>query len=78
MPLTGAVSDVVGRPLMLMTTVGSFIAGTILCAVSHGIGLMIAGRCLQGIGGGGVIILSLIILSDMVPMDVRPKYLGVL
>ncbi len=78
MPFTASISDIAGRPQTLFVSLVSFSVGTILCAVSHGIGLMIVGRCLQGIGGGGVIILSLVIFSDIVPLRFRPQYVGVL
>lgn len=78
MPFTASISDIVGRPQVLFTVVVSFTIGTILCAVSHSIGLMLVGRCLQGIGGGGVISISLIIFSDIVPLRFRPQYVGVL
>jgi MFS family permease len=78
MPFTASISDIVGRPQTLFVAVVSFTVGTILCAVSHGIGLMLVGRSLQGIGGGGVIILSLVIFSDIVPLRFRPQYVGVL
>ena len=78
MPFTASISDIFGRPQALFTAVLSFTVGTILCAVSHSIDLMLAGRCLQGIGGGAVIILSLVILSDIVPLRFRPQHVDVL
>jgi MFS family permease len=78
MPFTASISDIVGRPQTLFTAVLSFTVGTILCVTSHGIGQMLVGRSLQGVGGGGVIILSLVVFSDMVPLRFRPKYVGVL
>ncbi|OAP64783.1 hypothetical protein AYL99_00755 [Fonsecaea erecta] len=78
MPFTASISDIVGRPQTLFTVLLSFTVGTILCATAHSIGIMLVGRCLQGIGGGGVIILSLVIFSDIVPLRFRPQYVGVL
>ena len=78
MPFTASISDIAGRMQTLITALVSFTIGTILCAVSHGIGLMLVGRCLQGIGGGGIIILSLVIFTDIVPLRFRPQYIGVL
>ncbi|KIX92881.1 uncharacterized protein Z520_11357 [Fonsecaea multimorphosa CBS 102226] len=78
MPFTASISDIVGRPQTLFTVLLSFTVGTILCATAHSIGIMLVGRCLQGVGGGGVIIISLVIFSDIVPLRFRPKYVGVL
>ncbi|KIW97950.1 uncharacterized protein Z519_01534 [Cladophialophora bantiana CBS 173.52] len=78
MPFTASISDIVGRPQTLFTVLLSFTVGTVLCATAHSIGIMLVGRCLQGVGGGGVIILSLVVFSDIVPLRFRPQYVGVL
>lgn len=78
MPFTASISDVVGRPQTLFTSVSMFAVGTILCATAHSIGVLLVGRCLQGIGGGGIIILSLVIFSDIVPLRFRPQYIGIM
>ena len=36
------------------------------------------GRCVQGIGGGGITILGLVIFTDIVPLRFRPKYFGIM
>jgi MFS family permease len=38
---------------------------------------MLAGRCVQGIGGGGIITLSQVILADIIPLRQRPKYFSI-
>ena len=53
-----------------------FTIGTIFCCAAQSIGVMLAGRSIQGIGGGGIIILSLVIFTDIVPLRYRPKYLS--
>ena len=78
MPLIASISNIVGRPQVLFVGVISFTLGSILCAVSRHIGLMLVGRCIQGVGGGAVIIISLVIFSDIVPLRFRPQYVGVL
>ena len=78
MPFTASISDIVGRPQTLTAAVVSFTAGTIMCGLAHNIELMLVGRCFQGVGGGGVIIISLVVFSDIVPLRFRPQYVGVL
>ncbi len=78
MPFTASISDVVGRPPMLFASVLLFTAGSVLCATARGIEQMLVGRSLQGVGGGGIIILSLVIFSDMVPLRFRPRYVGII
>lgn len=78
MPFTASLSDILGRPRCLFASVLCFLVGTILCAVAHGIGLLLIGRCVQGVGGGGIIIVSLVIFTDIVPLRFRPKYVGIM
>ncbi|KAH9904531.1 MFS general substrate transporter [Xylariomycetidae sp. FL2044] len=77
MPLICSISNVVGRPISLTFSVAAFTLGTILCCVAEGIPLMLAGRCVQGVGGGGIHALSLVIQTDFVPLRWRPKWYGV-
>ena len=76
MPMIAAVSDVFGRTLLLMASLIVFSTGTIMCCITREIGVMLAGRSLQGIGGGGIIVLALVIFTDIVPLRFRPKWYG--
>lgn len=76
MPMIAAVSDVFGRTLLLMASLVVFSAGTIMCCITHEISVMLAGRSLQGIGGGGIIVLALVVFTDIVPLRFRPKWYG--
>lgn len=78
MPFTASTSDIFGRPHSLFASVLLFTVGTVLCVVARGIGLLLAGRCVQGIGGGGIIILSQVIFTDIVPLRFRPQYVGIM
>jgi MFS family permease len=53
-----------------------FTIGAIICGVSENFTVLLAGRSLQGIGGGGIITLSEIITTDLVPLRERGKYFG--
>jgi MFS family permease len=75
-PLWAKLSDVVGRKSALLAANGIFLAGSLLAALSHSIVMLIGGRCLQGIGGGGIMILNTIIISDIFPIQDRAKYYG--
>ncbi|OHE90324.1 major facilitator superfamily transporter [Colletotrichum orchidophilum] len=69
-------SRVFGRRSGLTISVAVFALGTIFCCVSHSIGLMLAGRSLQGVGGAGIIVLCLLIFTDIVPLRFRPTWYG--
>lgn len=51
-----------------------FTFGTALCAVAHDFTVMLIGRCVQGVGGGGIIAMTQVIFCDMVPLRQQPRY----
>lgn len=77
MPWLAAVSDIFGRPLLVMASMIAFTAGTIICAVAQTPAVLLVGRVIQGTGGGGIIILSLVVFTDIVPLRYRPKWYGI-
>jgi MFS family permease len=78
MPFTAALSDVFGRPICLLTSLALFTVGTVLCCVAEDLSVLLVGRSVQGIGGGGIIILGLVIFTDIVPLRHRSKYYGIM
>lgn len=77
-PIIGSFSEIFGRRPLAIITVIFFTVGSIMCAVSHDFTLLIAGRSVQGVGGGGCLVLSEIIISDLIPLRERGKYYGFL
>ena len=77
MLFTSALSDIFGRPICVILCLGLFTGGTILCCLANNFCLLLTGRCVQGVGGGGIIILNLVIFTDMVPLRYRSKYYGI-
>jgi EmrB/QacA subfamily drug resistance transporter len=75
-PLYGKFSDVYGRRLMLLTSIGIFVAGSVACALAPSMTLLAAARALQGMGGGGLISLSQTIIADIMPPKERAKLQG--
>lgn len=67
-PIWGKVSDIFGRKPILLTANVVFLIGSLLCAVSINIKMLIAGRAVQGIGGGGLLALVNISISDLFSM----------
>ncbi|KAF3761690.1 MFS general substrate transporter [Cryphonectria parasitica EP155] len=76
MPFLSSLSDIFGRPIVLIFSVSMFTVGTIICATSHGFAQLLAGRSIQGTGGGGIVVVSLVIFTDIVPLRHRPKWYG--
>ncbi|OTB17639.1 hypothetical protein K445DRAFT_309813 [Daldinia sp. EC12] len=77
MPMICSVSDIIGRPICLTFSVVAFAVGTIFCCAANSITIMIVGRCIQGMGGGGIHSLGLVIHTDFVPLRWRPKWYGI-
>ncbi len=84
-PLWGKISDLVGRRPMFQSAIVVFLAGSIICGFASpianffsvsGIDIMIAGRAVQGLGGGGLMSLALAIIGDVIPPRERGKYQG--
>jgi len=49
-------------------------AGSVVCGVARSFPVMLTGRVLQGVGGAGIIILSQLTFTDLVPLRWRQKY----
>ncbi|EJU04352.1 MFS general substrate transporter [Dacryopinax primogenitus] len=77
-PIYGRVSDIFGRKFVLLFTLAVFLIGSILCAIAQSMIQLIAFRAVTGIGGGGIITLVMIIVSDVVAMKDRGKYQGII
>jgi EmrB/QacA subfamily drug resistance transporter len=65
-PLYGKLSDIHGRRAMMLMAVGLFVAGSALSAAAPNMTLLIVGRTLQGIGGGGIVPMVQTTVADMV------------
>ena len=50
--------------------------GIIISSLAHDFTVMLVGRTIQGIGGGGIILLNDVIITDLVPMRLRGAYFG--
>jgi EmrB/QacA subfamily drug resistance transporter len=75
-PLWGKLGDQFGRKNLFLASIVIFLGGSALCGQSHSIIELIAFRALQGLGGGGLIVLTQAIIGDVVPARERGKYQG--
>nr|KMM65945.1 transporter [Coccidioides posadasii RMSCC 3488] len=67
-PIWGKVSDIFGRKPVLLAANVVFLIGSLLCAISINIRMLIGGRCVQGVGGGGLLALVNISIGDLFSM----------
>ena len=84
-PLWGKISDLRGRRPMFQAAIVVFLVGSLICGFASeiadqlgatGINVMIAGRAVQGLGGGGLMSLALAVIGDVIPPRERGRYQG--
>ncbi|KAI0383496.1 MFS general substrate transporter [Hypomontagnella monticulosa] len=73
-PSWGKISDIWGRKPVLLAAVATFWIGSLICALSINIGMLIAARAIQGVGGGGIVVLTNICVGDLFSMRKRGMY----
>jgi EmrB/QacA subfamily drug resistance transporter len=75
-PLYGKLGDLYGRKRILQSAVLVFLAGSALCGQSQSMTELIAFRAVQGLGAGGLIVLTQAVVGDIVAPRERGKYQG--
>ena len=76
-PLYGKLGDLYGRRNMVFLSVGLFLIGSTLCGLADSMTFLIAARALQGLGGGGLFVLALAVVGDVIAPRDRGKVQGV-
>ncbi|MDX6292481.1 MAG: hypothetical protein QOH50_1556 [Kribbellaceae bacterium] len=77
LPLIGRIADVVGRTPVLVGALLLFAVGSLITAASYDLSLVVSGRFLQGVGGGGLVPATLALVADLWPDERRGLPLGV-
>lgn len=78
MPIYGKLGDLIGRKSLFIFALGLFLVGSIIGGLSPTMNWLIAGRAVQGLGGGGLMILSQAIIADVIPARDRGRYMGIM
>ncbi|MEU9378263.1 MDR family MFS transporter [Streptomyces sp. NPDC048255] len=74
--LVGKFGDLFGRKLIFQVSAVIFITGSFLCGLAGNMTLLILWRGVQGIGAGGLMVTSMALIADVVPLRERGKYQG--
>src|SRR3954453_17764624 len=77
LPLIGRIPDLRGRAPVLVAALVVFAFGSLVTASAYDLGSLVAGRFLQGVGGGGLVPVTLALVADLYPADRRGVPLGV-
>lgn len=77
-PVWASLSHAFGRKYPLHVSVALFFVGSIVFALAQNMNAVIAGRVLQGLGGGGIDVLASVVLADMTTLEERSKFLGLM
>jgi EmrB/QacA subfamily drug resistance transporter len=75
-PLFGKIADIHGRRFTLQIALLVYMAGSLGCALAPNMAVLIAGRVLHGIGGGGLSTMGMVVLGDLVAPKERGRYYG--
>ncbi|WP_157032450.1 DHA2 family efflux MFS transporter permease subunit [Kitasatospora cheerisanensis] len=74
--LVGKMGDLFGRKVVFQVSAIVFITGSFLCGLATNMTLLIAWRAVQGIGAGGLMVTSMALIADVIPLRERGKYQG--
>jgi EmrB/QacA subfamily drug resistance transporter len=78
LPVYGKLGDLIGRKGLFVGAIALFMLGSVIGGLAQDMTWLIAGRAVQGLGGGGLMILSQAIIADVVPARERGKYMGIM
>ncbi|OBK50143.1 MDR family MFS transporter [Mycobacterium sp. 1081908.1] len=74
--LVGKFGDLFGRKRVFQAAVVFFVGGSVLCGLSTSMGMLVAARALQGIGGGGLMVTAMALIGEVIPLRDRGRYQG--
>jgi EmrB/QacA subfamily drug resistance transporter len=75
-PLYGKLADIRGRRPVIFGAIGIFVGGSIISALAPSMLVLVIGRAIQGIGGGGLGALAMTVIGDVVAPRERGQYQG--
>ena len=75
-PLYGKIADIHGRRFTLRIAILTYMAASLVCALAPSMPVLIFGRVLHGLGGGGLTSMGMVVLGDLVAPKERGRYYG--
>ena len=78
LPIYGKLGDQIGRKPLFIFALTTYLVGSVVGALAPNIWVIIIARAIQGVGGGGMMVLAQAIIADIVPARQRGKYMGMM
>ena len=75
-PVYGRLGDRYGRRNVLLVALAVYLSGALGCGLAASLGQLVAGRVLQGLGGGGLMVMSQALIGELVPPRERARFQG--
>src|SRR5579864_2135826 len=75
-PLYGKFGDLYGRKIVLQIAIVIFLVGSVLCGIAQNMAELISFRAVQGLGAGGLVVVAIAVIGDVIPPRDRGRYQG--
>jgi EmrB/QacA subfamily drug resistance transporter len=75
-PIYGKLGDLFGRKIVLQAAIVIFLVGAVLSAMASSMTFLIIARTIQGLGGGGLMVVAMTVVADIIPPRQRGKVQG--
>jgi len=75
-PLYGKFGDLYGRKIVIQAAIVIFLVGSVLCGLAQNMTELIIFRALQGLGAGGLVVVAIAVIGDVIPPRDRGRYQG--
>ena len=76
--IVGKIGDLFGRKTVFQAAIVFFLVGSVLCGLATSMTMLVASRALQGIGGGAIMVTSMAVIGEVIPLRDRGRYQGAL